>query len=404
MRLILIIFNLLLLIPNSLSQVKVLNGGESIISKSRSDIDIKIVNNNILMPVDLGRGLVLYFILDTGVKTTIITDPIIIDLLDIPMVSTKLNYRLNQNYKFENQDVIILKEAIDLDQHLGEPVYGIIGYDFMKNHEVTINFAKQKMLIKDPKNEKKIERLKRKKNIQVYNIDFEGSKPFISAPITNGEKSDSLKLLIDTGFNGAINLYPNKKTESYLAEPMINNYQGYGMNGLILSKFKKLKSISIGKSNVLKEVSTHFIDSSSLINVSHSKFSDGSIGNDILSRFVVSLDYKNEKMYLRPIKSKLKAPFSYNRAGIRVLYNFTLENDEHFLIQSIREDSEADKAGLKPKDILIAINEKMTKKMTLAKIYESLNNNEIRDKKLLILRGGKEIEITFEVPGNIEWN
>lgn len=421
MRLLFLIGYFLAFVPNTFTQLKVLDGNENF-DNDRNQLSFKFINNNILIPVDLGNELILYFILDTGVKTTIITDPILINILDIPLersinlrgygtdapipawVSTKFNYKLNEQYSFTNQDVIILKDAINLDQFLGEPVYGILGYDFLKDHEITISYLRERLLIKTPKNEKKIERLKRKKNVKVYDLEFKGSKPFITTTVSNGEAIDSLKLLVDTGFSGAISLYPNQKTESFLKEPMIRNYQGYGMNGLILSKFIKLESIEMSPKNVLKQVSTQYIDSLSLLNVSHTKLSDGSIGNDILKRFTVSLDYKNEKMYIRPLRSRINKPFRYNKAGIRVLFNFNQILGDHFIIQSVREDSEAYNAGLQHGDVLISINGKSTAKMSLTKVYEALNNYDTDKRELVIKRKNETIDIKFNLAGNIEWN
>jgi len=421
MRLSFLFFVFVLLHFNSVAQIEVLTDSD-IFSKSSNQISIKVVNNNVLVPVDLGFGMQLYFLLDTGVKTTIITEPMIINILGLPLerkikvrgygsdepipawVSTKLNYRLNDDYKFTNQDVIVLEEAVNLDQFLGEPVYGIIGYDFLSKHEVTIDFVREKLIIKEPKNAKRIDRLKRKKRVEVYDLEFLGSKPFITTEIRHSAVNDSLKLLVDTGFSGALSLYPNDKTNQFKQEPLLHNYQGYGMNGLILSKFKKIDGVSLSDQIEFESVSTHFIDTTSLRNVTHIRHSDGSIGNDILRRFRVSLDYKNMKMYLRPIQSRLDDPFMYNRAGIRVLYRHSVEEGSQFVVQSLRKGSEAERCGLQNKDILLAIDGRKVKNVSMRRVYELLNDFNTDERVITVMRKNTQHTFEFRINPIQEWN
>ncbi len=110
----------------SISQIQIIDPDE--FSNRKGEIDIEIINNLILVPIDLYYNLRLYFILDTGVSTTIITDPILLDLLNLesireikingygddePLdayVSSGFNFKLNEFYKFKDQNVIILKK------------------------------------------------------------------------------------------------------------------------------------------------------------------------------------------------------------------------------------------------------------------------------------------------------
>ncbi len=402
------------------SQIKIIKPDH--FSTSPSELDVKIINNSILVPVDLNYNLRLYFLLDTGVSTVIITEPIIIDLLNLEIlreiklngygddepidayVSHNFEFRLNDHFQFRDRDVIILKERVNLDYFFGVPVYGLIGYDFLKDYEVTIDFQREKLYLKKPRTEKKVRKLKRKKKVEVLDLIMEGTKPFVQLKINHQQRSDSVKLLIDTGFSGALSLFPSEMSEQYNTKPNIEHYSGYGLNGKILSTFKKLNSLEVGKRTKLKNVSSNFLDSTALRNIQYDEYSDGSIGNDILKRFKVTLDYKNNRLILRPVRREIKKPFFYNLCGLRI---FLVESEEgiwHFFIDSVREDSDADLAGVQHGDLLLEINGKKLKHLSISKVYELLNNFSETQRSLLVDRDGQLMQIDFQVEPIEEWN
>ncbi len=76
----------------------------------------------------------------------------------------------------------------------------------------------------------------------------------------------------------------------------------------------------------------------------------GLVGNDILRRFNVVLNYDKRIIAVKP-NSRFHDPFDYSYTGM----NLYLENGDIY-IDDIVKGSPADKAGLKNRDIIIAVN------------------------------------------------
>ncbi len=403
-----------------LAQIK---GLDSFIpKKNASEIDIKIINNTILLPIDLDYNLRFYFILDTGVSTTIITEPLVQNILQLPvertiklkgygrsrpieaLVCKAFNYNINKAYFFEDQYVIVIDESLNLDKHFGLPVYGIIGYDFLKNYQVVIDFNRSKLILRNPLSKKRIRRLRKKKNVIVYNLDFnDGTKPIIKAKLNQKSFEDSVELILDTGFSGALTLYPNNQTDNLLQKPFIPHYQGIGMNGEILSSMKKLESLTLSKNVRLKNITTNFMDSLSVNNLKLAQKYDGSIGNDVLRRFYVTLDYPNNVIILKPNRRILSNDFHYNLSGIRLIMEEN-ETGWHYIISTLRRGSAALESGLQRQDILLKINGQSIKGKSLKDIYRLLNDFGQNQRQVTVLRNQEEIEFTFSVKPLEAWN
>jgi len=373
-------------------------------SRQSNRIPIKIVNNQLLVELTLDHNLTVNFLLDTGVSTTIITDPIIASFLNLEyvrdikvrgygreepltgFVAKDFDFKLNDKHVFADRSVIVLDEALSLSNFLGEPIYGIIGYEIFKDYRVEINYLAQS--IKLASNKKP---LRKRRKYEVIPIDIRGNKPYISVEITDNAKLDSMNVLVDTGFSGALSLFPKEKNGKYIEDPAIENYRGTGINGAILSTLKKLERIDIGKYE-LHEVTTNFLDSSSLVNFNPSLYSDGSIGGEVLKRYRVIIDYQHKEIALKK-NMNYKKKFNYNIAGLRIRSDD--EQSRSKFVDTVRPDSPSFEAGIRENDKIIRLNHKSTKFMNYERIYAELNDLNEPNKTIMVERG--EEVLTFEI-------
>ena len=103
------------------------------------------------------------FVLDTGVKTTLLTEPLILPVLGIDANALRpvkvrglgegdiINAKLATNLQFEmagikgrGVNLIVLPSGVvSFSEIVGQPIFGIIGYDLLKHFVVEINY-KQK--------------------------------------------------------------------------------------------------------------------------------------------------------------------------------------------------------------------------------------------------------------------
>ena len=109
---------------------------------------------------------------------------------------------------------------------------------------------------------------------------------------------------------------------------------------------------------------------------------NGSLGIEVLRRFVVTFDYAREQMILRP-NGLFDETFEYNMAGI-VPHR---TEDELFSIKFILPGSPSDVAGLRVDDIIVAIDGRSTREWSAPDFRECFRKE------------GDEVAMTIERDG-----
>ena len=92
----------------------------------------------------------------------------------------------------------------------------------------------------------------------------------------------------------------------------------------------------------------------------------GLIGNDVLRRFNIIMNYDKRIFYLTP-NSHFHDPFDYSYTGLD-LYWF----EGKIRVGDIMVDSPADKAGFQVDDVVISVNDNMSQNLQL---YKSMLQN-----------------------------
>jgi hypothetical protein len=114
----------------------------------------------------------------------------------------------------------------------------------------------------------------------------------------------------------------------------------------------------------------------------------GLIGNDLLRRFNVIINYEAKDFHLKP-NSHYTDGFDYSYSGIELYYVNGL-----ILIGDVAKDSPAEKAGLMEGDVVVAVNKNFSQNMTQYKMAMQDPGENI---KLIIQRGGELVEFRFKV-------
>jgi S1-C subfamily serine protease len=78
---------------------------------------------------------------------------------------------------------------------------------------------------------------------------------------------------------------------------------------------------------------------------------DGNIGTGFLKRFVVQFDYAGQVMYLAPLDPPPDDAGSFDRAGLWIN-----AGDAGYEVMSVSPGGPADRAGLRPGDVITAID------------------------------------------------
>ncbi len=361
--------------------------------------------NLIVVKATLDDSDTLRFILDTGVSSTIITDPKRALTLGVNYVrrvkisgagegeALMANVSVGHTIKIGDiiatkQNLVVLDEdVLKLSEFLGVPIHGIFGHDIFSNFVVTIDFENKKLNLTDPS------RFKYKKAMGAqYPIVLTQSKPYTEAiAMVRNDTVIPMRLVIDTGAGHALLLNAGINEPIRLPDKVMRANLGRGLNGEINGHIGRVDMIRMG-SIEMKNILASFPDSLSF----SMKFTpeaekrQGSIGCELLRRFVVTLNYREGYMILRPLRNRMKEAFEHDMSGLDVRAKGDKFNQ--YIVNKVIEDSPADKAGLQEEDELIFVNDQNVKELTISDIYKILSRKE-----------GKEVAFFYRRKGELKF-
>lgn len=342
--------------------------------KKHLNIPFRLVRDMIVIKLNINNKGPFNFILDTGVGLMLITDPKLVDSINIANKRTLKIAGLGEGEDFEayitsvlkvdipgliSYDVaaaILKKDHFGLSNYAGVPIHGLLGYEFFNNLAVKINFADSTLSVSRPKDI----RLFRKGN--KIPISIEDRKPYLQAKITftDGTKTND-KLIVDLGAGHPLSLEHIIKVNG-LPQRFIAANLGVGLTGPINGFISRVKDVGLGKYK-LKDVITSFPDEEH--SSEHSVKRDGNLGMGILKRFIILFDYSDSALYLKPGEN-FDSPFEHDMSGLE--YYSAGDDLTHVIISRVEPGSAADEIGLEKDDEIMSINFKPVSKMTLEDI------------------------------------
>jgi predicted metalloprotease with PDZ domain len=114
----------------------------------------------------------------------------------------------------------------------------------------------------------------------------------------------------------------------------------------------------------------------------------GLIGNDILRRFNVILNYDRRMIYLVP-NSHYREQFDYSYTGLGIYW---VEGE--IRVGDVMRESPAEKAGLKEDDVVLAIGNNFTNNI---QTYKNLLQNTGEKVKIIVKRNGELQQLFLRV-------
>ncbi len=356
-------------------------------------------SNLIIVPVVLNGTDSLRFILDTGVSSTIITDPAKISAENmrftrrVSLSGTGPDESISAQVAIGNtlelslmranfQNIVVLDEDIlKLSEFVGTPVHGIFGYEIFNNFVVTIDFVHKELILTDPE-----KYTYKKRKGEKYPVTLVDTKPFTDAitMVSNGTEYP-IRVLIDTGSGHAL-LLDCHTDQAMLPQKMIDAQLGRGLNGIIKGSIGRIDQIRLGDI-LLNNVVTSFPDEEAYgAKLYNRSDRNGNIGCELLRRFRVTLNYRDGYMVLKPNKRKLQESFEHDMSGMELRAMGT--DYKSFVVNHILADSPAEEAGIHVGDELIFINDRSTESMSISELYKMLQKGDGKKLNLLVKRNG----------------
>lgn len=383
--------------------------------EDRITLPFELINNLVVIQARINGSAPLKFIVDTGVRYTLITSmydeeiPIIssrpINLAGLgegealPAYYSEKNQISIEGATGVNMDVVFLgRDVFRLSTFMGTEVHGLIGYDLFANFAVEINYRRKVIYLYDPDEfKRKFEKLPRHRKWFEYPIDVENRKSYLNIRYKNSPNDSytPLRILIDTGSSKAFALYESTHPEIKLPTANISTFLGTGLSGNVTGFLGRVHSIKLGDFDFNEPV-VAFPDSISVRRALKIDDRYGSIGGEAFRRFKVILHYQNGSIYLRKNRD-FNEDFDYNASGIEV--GTPLGSLPYYVISDVREGSPADRVGVKEGDVLQRINDQPVEQFSLNDLMPYFHNKEGSRLRLEVQRNDTttvEVEFVME--------
>lgn len=329
----------------------------------------------------------LNFIMDTGSGGISLDSATCARLKILPKASDKtirgiagirqVRFIYNQTLRLKDLSVDSLDFHVNdydiLSSVYGDKIDGIIGYSFFSRYILKIDYDSSKVYVYT-------------KGFFKYPRGGYLFKPvLVNLPIQTAKVRDDIdinsRFYFDTGAGLCLLLSEDFVNDSTLLKlnkkPFLTQAEGLG--GKADMKLTTIKELRFGPYR-FRNVPTYIFDDE--YNVTSYPYLGGLIGNDILRRFNVFLNYERREIYLLP-NTHYRDPFDYSYTGLGLYWI-----DGEIRVGDVIKDSPADHAGFKVDDVVMAVNNNFSKNI---QTYKSLLQNV-----------GEKVRVVVKRPSGLE--
>jgi hypothetical protein len=324
----------------------------------------------------------LNFIMDTGSAGISLDSTTCMRLNIIPIQTDKLirgvggERRLSFVY---NQSLLLGQLKVDslnfhvgnyeiLGSEFGDRIDGIIGDSFYTRYIVRIDYDSNKMYVYS------------KGNFNYPKGGFALKPTFSNLPVEWAGIQDfrdvKARFYFDTGAGLCVLLSSDFIGDSSILNPQKKSFpiQAQGMGGRVIMHVTTIKEFKLGPYR-FRNLPTHIFED--VYHITSYPYLAGLIGNDVLRRFNIILNYDKRVFYLTP-NSHFNDPFDYSYTGLDLYW---VEGE--IRVGDVMIDSPADKAGFKADDIVVSVNENMSNNLRL---YKSMLQNTGEKVRIVVYR------------------
>lgn len=333
----------------------------------------------------------LNFILDTG-SGGISLDSATCEEFRIPLTPTdttitgiggirKVPFVFNQELHMPGLTIKHLNFHVNdyevLSSVYGEKVDGIIGYSFFSRYIVKLDFDSSMIEVYNPGK---------------YNYPKEGTTLhplFTALPVQwlnlKDKRKSSFNFYFDTGAGLCFLLSEQYAKDSSILlsrkKPVVT--QAEGMGGRLQMRLTTVKEVKIGPYK-FRNVPTYLYND--VYNVTSYPFVGGLVGNDLLRRFNVVLNYPNREIHLKP-NSHFNDFFDYAYTGFGIYWI-----NGKILVEDVIPGSPADLAKIKVGDEIYSVGADFSHNI---QAYKNILQTPNEDIKIILIRNDKSVLVNL---------
>jgi Aspartyl protease/PDZ domain len=335
----------------------------------------------------------LNFVMDTG-SSGISLDSATVAYLGLKPIPTertirgiagirKVSFLYNQNLHFPGLTIDSLNFHINdysiLTAVYGERIDGIIGYSVFSRYILKVDYDSSKIEFCTPGTIR-------------YPRGGYLLKPTINLLVAQtlrvrDEETVTSRFLYDMGAGVCMLFTRDFVTDSLFLDKKKKTWtkEGEGLGGKIDMELRVIKEVKLGPYR-FRNVPVFVFDDE--FNVTNYPYMGGLIGNDILRRFNVIINYPKGDIFLTP-NTHYGQSFDYSYSGVELYYV-----NDMIIIGDVARGSPAEAAGAKEGDEVIAVNKNFSQNLSQYKTAMQTPNEKV---KLIIRRNNQIMELEFRV-------
>ncbi len=376
--------------------------------------------NLIIIPMRINQSPTLRFVLDSGITNSIITEMTGVDTLQLNSVrmvkvtglgdgsSAEAYYSTGNRISIDHEDglgrglvkdsgevFILTANHFELSKQLGFQVNGLIGSELFNQFIIQLDPVEKTILFHERRsfNYKHL-----KRSYSRIPLTIKAGKAYTDVTFVQEDGSELIThLLIDTGASLSFWIATQSDPGIRVPDKTVKAMLGQGLNGDITGVNGRLPQARIGPYSFRNPL-VSYPSSAAICQIALGPVRHGIMGNDILRRFTVYMDFPGGAMYLKPNKW-FHTAFTYNRSGMEIEKPYPML--PIFTVYSVMEGSAADRAGIKPGDRIENINYIPAYTLTLDDFNHILHGEEGQSITLRITRDEKQIRTKFRLEGKI---
>ncbi|GAB4490194.1 MAG: hypothetical protein OHK0019_08750 [Saprospiraceae bacterium] len=367
------------------------------------DIPFEYTNNFIILNITFNGLIPLKFIFDTGAEHTILSKREISDLFKITYdrefrvtgsdLKTELVAYLARRIRFDipdkavapREDILVLQEDyFRFEEYAGVNVHGILSANAFSKYIIKINYERKVITLYDRESFKL-----REEGYIALPVEVFRNKIYLKTNLRIVPDSVvPVKLLIDTGAGLPLLLFSDTHPLLHPSANAISTNIGMGLGGYLEGFTGRIRQIDLG-AFLQQNVITYFQTLDSVYNAEHLNNRNGLIGNTLLSRFFVILDYQNSTIWLKPARG-YRSEFVYDRSGLNLIASGN--NFNHFVVQSVIPGSPAAEADFRKGDEIVRIGLMPTTLSSLSDLQRIFQKKPGKKLTVIVKRDGKRLK------------